>query len=124
MIDREARLRAVDIIERINSERLSNWEIEDAWPKSKCDPALNCILRWIWTLWDDNHKIVFVDTLDRDGLRILERCKRFLNSDLEFPTATLSPEERNIVRKKWGKEWLAECTGPEDDAWPFPSTAK
>ncbi len=54
MIDIKSRIRASEILEQVKKEELTNWQLEDQWPDSKTDPSLNCVLRWLWSLYDDD----------------------------------------------------------------------
>lgn len=119
MIDRHARNKALELIARLSTSELTNWELEDRWPKSKEDPALGCILHWLWTLYDDDESIRMREVLKEHQLAILERCRRFLESEEEFRVKRLNAEEAQNEQKKWGTEWPLGCTLPDDDHWPF-----
>ncbi len=120
MIDTKARKHSLSLLKKIDEEKLTNWHLEENWPKSKTDPAINCILRWLWTLYDDDKEMIMADTLSDDNRKIFDRCSDFLKSDTEFITLTLKSEEEAEIRKLWGKEWRCDCTLPKDDDWPFP----
>ena len=121
MIDLKARSIASSLLEKIILEKLTNWQLEDSWPNSPDDPALNCILRWIWTYYDDDKEVILSTKMTDKDLVVLERCRQFLKTDIEFPLRQLSEEQKLKIRNEWGIEWRADCTGPEDDKWPFPS---
>ena len=121
MIDRAARNEALELLRRLVSDDITNWELEDKWPKSDVDPAINCILRWLWSLYDDDKEISLRGILNERELAILERCTVFLEDEQEFPTKALSADETRVEQAKWGKEWRCDCTVPEDDRWPFAS---
>lgn len=124
MVDKDARKRALIILNRLETERLTNWQIEDEWPTSKSDPAINCILMWLWTLYDDNAEYVLIDKLSNAEKVILKRCCDFLDSEIEFPTKELSFWAKIKMKVKWGMEWRSDCTFPNDDCWPFPAHAE
>lgn len=121
MIDAEARQRAVRLLEKADEGEITNWQLEDSWPEAKHDPAMNCILRWVWTLYDDSKEVLVSDCLDENSRAIMSRCIKFLQSENEFPLRSLSESEAREVRSQWGVEWRADCTLPDDDFWPFPA---
>jgi hypothetical protein len=121
MIDHEARKIAVHLLGEIETTRITNWQLEDKWPESDSDPGINCIQRWIWSLYDDGKEEAIIDKMSKENIIILNRCIDFMKSDIEFPTKDLSQEESRVVKKKWGVEWRTDCTCPTDfDSWPFP----
>jgi len=120
MVDKEARQRALAILVKIKEQCLTNWQLEDEWPSSKIDPALNCILRWIWSLYDDFPEVSLVEVLSQKDIQIMERCYSFLSSEMEFPVRKLSFCEKIKTIMLWGREWRYDCTLPTDDYWPFP----
>jgi hypothetical protein len=120
MIDRPARDEARRLLDRVREGALTNWQLEDAWPKSDVDPAINCILRWLWTQCDDDEASEVLACLGEEDAKVLDRCIQFLATDLEFPLRALTPDEESAERRKWGVEWLPGCTSPEDNYWPFP----
>jgi hypothetical protein len=121
VIDRRARLKALDLIAQIPAGAITNWELEDQWPRADQDPALACILRWLWTLYDDDQAVRMIEVLRQRELAILERCKQFLKSDEEFRLRTLSADEARSEQQEWGTEWAPGCTLPDNDNWPFSS---
>jgi hypothetical protein len=77
-------------------------------------------MRWIWTLYDDDKEVVLGNEISLNDLNILKRCSKFLQSDVEFPTKTLSVNQAKQIKKRWGVEWRTDCTFPDNDSWPFP----
>lgn len=122
MIDKKARTIALNILNRVKTEKLTNWQFEDEWPKSKIDPAVNCIYRWLWTFYDDGTEEVLIEKLTNNAKKIFDRCCDFLETDIEFPVnKNLVPSAEKNLKHQWGMEWRTDCTLPEDDYWPFPS---
>jgi len=120
MIDENARLRAVTLLEKVITKKMTNWQLEDSWPESKDAPALNCIFRWIWTLYDDGKETPVIEKLSPDNREVFDRCLAFLKSDHEFPVKSVTPAESVLIRQGWGVEWRTDCTCPQDsDLWPF-----
>lgn len=120
MVDRKARRHALAILTKIKEQRLTNWQLEDEWPSSKTDPALNCILRWLWSLYDDFPEVPLIDILSKQDLQRVEKCCTFLSSEIEFVVSKLSFWEKIRRIMRWGREWQSDCTEPTDDYWPFP----
>lgn len=60
-----------------------------------------------------------LDVLKERELVILERCKLFLQSEQEFQLRKPENLGQGESSEKWGKEWMPECTFPNDDRWPF-----
>jgi hypothetical protein len=119
LIDKEARQIAAELLAKYRSQEITNWQLEDRWPKSEADPAINCILRWVWTCYNDDTES-FVGELVSSEVQTLARCVEFLSTDLAFQTKIVSQKEAKELVKKWGVEWRADCTCPSDAAtWPF-----
>lgn len=119
VIDRSARDNALSILRSIDSG-LTNWQLEDEWPESKTDPGLGCILRWLWSLYDDDREVKIGSTFSPEDKEILHRVRQFLTSEVEFELLDLSKSEQKQVIREWGREWNPCCSGPEYPLWPFP----
>lgn len=120
MIDREARNSAVSLLRRVKCEGITNWVLEDSWPKSESDPALGCIMRWLWSLYDDGKESVMADVINTEMLGVLERAIVFLEADHEYELADLTESELANETKVWGREWDPRCRSPDYPEWPFP----
>lgn len=120
MIDSYARKKALELLEQVKNQMLTNWLLENNWPQSNDDPALNCILRWIWTLYDDDVEVMLADVITGKNRVIFDRCCNFLGTNVEFPLKDISIEDEQRIKNEWGKEWRCDCTIPEDECWPFP----
>lgn len=120
MIDKNARKIAHQILLDVEAKNLTNWDLENLWPETNADPALSCILRWLWTFYDDDEEIIIKKLLDDDSQTIFMRCVEFLKTDLEFELAEVTEEEARDIKRKWGVEWCVGCTLPDNDHWPFP----
>ncbi|MFK5968696.1 MAG: hypothetical protein QM487_01030, partial [Candidatus Marithrix sp.] len=127
MIDRDARNLAISFLIEIRDKRLlTNWKLEDNWPSSISDPAINCILHWLWTLYDDFLEVSLIEILSKQDLQIIDRCYVFLSSDIEFRVQKLkkiSFWEKIKIKIQWGSEWRLDCILPtytDNDFWPFP----
>lgn len=119
MIDRTARDEALKVLDSMDAN-LTNWKLEEQWPKSDSDAALNCILRWLWSIYNDDSEVLVSDILSTDSRSVLERIKQFLKSDVEFQERQLSAAEARTEIHKWGREWRPGCTLPDYPEWPFP----
>ncbi len=113
-MNKSARVFAASLLKKAKTGEMTNWQLEDSWPDAKDDPALNCILRWIWTLYDDGSETRSMKELSLSDLKIFNRCLDFLETHIEFPTKRISHEEAILIRKKWGVEWRPDCTCPSD----------
>ena len=120
MIDRSARNRAVSLLRSVFSEGVTNWRLEDDWPKSVSDPALECILRWLWSLYDDDKESQMAEVIGEERLPILNRAIAFLEADYSYELADLSEAEMANALRTWGREWNPRCRGPDYPEWPFP----
>lgn len=122
MIDIESRTRASEILEKVKKEELTNWQLEDQWPTSETDPSLNCVLRWLWSLYNDDKEDKLLGLMSDEEKKILDNCIRFFKTGIELPIKKVSPEDEKKIRKEWGKEWRTDCTSPESNSnWPFPN---
>ena len=122
MIDIESRTRASEILEQVKKEELTNWQLEDQWPTSETDSSLNCVLRWLWSLYDDDKEDKLLGLMSDEEKKILDNCIQFFKTEIEFPIKKVSPEDEKKIRKEWGKEWRIDCTSPEPNSnWPFPN---
>ncbi len=120
MIDREARNQAVSLLRQVNREGITNWVLEDTWPTSESDPALGCIMRWLWSLYDDDKESLMADVIDTEMLSVLGRAVAFLEADYEYELADLTEAELANETKVWGREWNPRCRSPDYPEWPFP----
>lgn len=121
MVDRKARQQALELLLKLKEQSLTNWQLEDEWPSSD-DPALNCILRWLWTLYDDHQEELISNFMSDRELKILERCCDFLASEEEFLVTRRTPLEQIKTLLIWGTGWRTDCTLPtegNEDNWPF-----
>ncbi len=120
MIDRAARDQAVSLLRSVFAEGVTNWKLEDAWPRSDSDPALGCILRWLWSLYDDDTECQMTDVIGEEMLPILNRAIAFLEGNYSYGLANLSETETANAIRTWGREWNPRCRSPDYPEWPFP----
>lgn len=119
MVDIQARKRAHRILEKAFSGTITNWELENLWPESQYDPAINCIMLWLWTLYDDSREEKINKVLSVNSGTV-DQCFRFLESDTEFPVVRRSLLRKIYFKLTVGVEWRSDCSLPEDVHWPFP----
>lgn len=122
-VDSNSRNKAFELIERLERNEISSFELEDEWPKSK-DPALNGIHRWLWISYSDNSNEKVYELLSDKDKVLLRNCKSFLSSSDEFPMRKLSLLGKLREKLKWGIEWNVECTLPESEYWPLSKEGK
>ncbi|WP_019677765.1 hypothetical protein [Arsukibacterium perlucidum] len=122
-IDKKAREQASVLIDKITTEMLTNRQLEDCWPESS-DPAINGILRWLWSLYDDAKEYPVHHSLKNNDIKILSNCREFLQTDMPFPMQKLSLMEIIRNRLQWGVEWNVDCSLPTYPEWPFPKGFK
>jgi hypothetical protein len=84
-ISRLERNRAAELVRRWRAGQVSNYELEDQWPKAREDYSLEAIGAQLWLLYDDNAE-EFLDELGLSNAQreMLERVAMFLNSDCEY----------------------------------------
>lgn len=58
MIDCSARNIGVELLRKLDENRLSSIEFEENWPKKTEDNAVKSIGYWIRTLFDDEHDCI------------------------------------------------------------------
>jgi hypothetical protein len=82
MIDREARDEAALLLRRFAAGRITNFEFDDAFPRSAADAALRAIGDRAWQLYDDirEHRLTPSPELRRE----IARWIVFLHSDSEY----------------------------------------
>jgi hypothetical protein len=86
MVNRAKRKIASDLIERLLAGEITNDDFDAAFPRDKDDPALGAIYERLWFYWDDRrtHTLTGKDALDDAARALFERCRAFLDSDLEY----------------------------------------
>lgn len=117
MIDRPARIKALELAKRLSAGSLSVAEFEDQWPKKSTDLGVRSIGFWIWTLFPDEDEDRIDPTSDAAVSKTLGHAMDFLSSGSAF-----QPRERSRLQKfrdRWvnGVEWR-DCELPWHDAWP------
>ena len=86
MVDREARRLAAVLVRQLGAGTISNDQFEAEWPRSPGDRALAAIAALLRHGYSSHrtHRLVGPRALGEAGERIVERCARFLESDLEY----------------------------------------
>jgi hypothetical protein len=88
MVDREARLRAHDALQRFVTGQTTNDEFEREYPDSSvtADRAIRAVETMVWNFYQDHtvHRLVGDHAPDVDGSNLLHRCLAFLQSDQEY----------------------------------------
>ena len=127
MIDRTARERALELLERWHAGTLTNLELEDTWPESN-DRGVRAVGDRLWCFYSDFPKATSdLSSFGSEDKDLFDRCMKFLQSEAEYgwpdfdfqreglrPIETLFRGERTKVQR-WG-----EFTRAGDIAWwPF-----
>lgn len=86
MVNREKRVAAARGIQRLLDGELPGDRFLDEFPSCRNDPALGAIYERLWFCFDDRRsKLLGKDRCDYDQVkRLLERCRDFLLTDLEY----------------------------------------
>ncbi len=110
MVDREKRFQAADLIGKLMSGEITNYEYEDRLPRSPEDPAIHAIHTAVWFTYSDvrEHRIDGKSALTPEARRILEQCIVFLKTDLEYS----------------GPKSFIDMTAPFKRLWNFISRKK
>lgn len=84
-IDRSARDAAAELLERFRSGAATNDELEDGWPTSATDVALDQIAHHLWGTYDDMKEYRLDPALlDRERSELYARTTLFLQSSLPY----------------------------------------
>jgi hypothetical protein len=133
MVDREKRLEAATLLQRLISSEITNDDFENTYPLNPNDPALAAIYHRVWHLWDDRftHKISVEHGLTEDGPQLVTRCLKFLNSHLEYewpPSSFKAPfylvllrlaVMQNRARRAEANEIRRLTSFGDVQVWPF-----
>jgi hypothetical protein len=127
MIDRHSRNLAADILRAAKSGKITNYEIEDQWPKSG-DKALIYIAQRIWLCYDDLKKDLFkIDSNDEETRSLIERCISFLESEEEYQWPDYNFDRSGLIfwidltksKKAKTEEWEGFVESADFSKWPF-----
>jgi hypothetical protein len=84
-IDRSARDAAAELLEKFRSGAATNDELEDGWPTSATDVALDQIAHHLWGTYDDLKEHRLGPALpDRERNELYARTTLFLRSSLRY----------------------------------------
>jgi hypothetical protein len=129
MIDRNARDRAVELLNAALAGRITNYQLEDQWPQKSSDWALSAVGEEIWRYYDDSPEARLNPAiLQTKELEVIKRSILFLSSDREYewPRYSIATENRTLVQRVFGlgkqrakEEWERFKAAGEIDAWPF-----
>jgi hypothetical protein len=124
MVDRSARLTAIDFSQRALVGNITNWEFDDKWPKSE-DRALQPMAEYLWLFYDDNSEYLLNFRKQKpDVVALVERCIAFLSSDLECDWPEHNFVGRGVIgslfQKKTDKDDVDKFVSSGDiEMWPF-----
>ena len=83
-IDRGARDLAAAVLERFRTGELTNYEFEDAWPRSSSDPALEQIMSQLWTTVGDTYEYRLQGERSAAHDELYRRAILFLKSPADY----------------------------------------
>ena len=85
MIDRDARDKAVALVQDYWTGKISNRDLEDFWPNSD-DNGVKEIFQFMWTLYSDfkKHSVRKQDIENHELSSIVMNCINFLKSDNDY----------------------------------------
>lgn len=117
MIDKTARMKAIELVKKLASEELSASEFENGWPRKTQDLGVKTIGFWIWTLFDDDDDGLIRNQGDVEVRKIVGNAISFLSSEEEF-----EPRSHGLLSKvrtlfTGGIEWIG-CELPWHSEWP------
>lgn len=133
MVDREKRRVAADLIERLLAGTITTDDFDAGFPRDNDDPALAAIYERLWFHWDDRRPTVLAgkQALNDPTRTLFERCRDFLNSDLEYewPRKIHRAAFSRLLMRSLGLRRVVERQEREAekqirafgdyDAWPF-----
>jgi hypothetical protein len=135
MVDRNQRHVASRVLRSFIEGAITNDEFEAQFPRAKHDTAVQAIKANVWMLYSDlrRHKLTGKHEPNAETRALLERCVRFLDTDLDFewpvPKVSLSNIGNNLRSRV--ARWLgteegrqagteqARVDGGDEDVWPF-----
>lgn len=120
MIDKAARMSAIELVNKLVAEELSVSEFENDWPRKTQDLGVRSIGFWIWTLFDDDDEDGAIRNRgDAEICKIARNAISFLYSEEDFEPR--DPGLRSKVRTLFtgGVEWIG-CELPWHNEWPKP----
>ena len=126
MVDRLARQKVGENLERALAGTIANWEFDDAWPKSE-DRVIRAMEEQLWCFYDDNRKLTLdIRKSKPDAVPLFERCLVFLRSDQEYewPDYSFRKTGKSYFRLLFdpageAKRWKEFETAGDIKAWPF-----
>lgn len=120
MVDKDARMKAIELVKKLAAEELSASEFESDWPRKTQDLGVRSIGFWIWTLFDDEEDGLIRTQGDAEICKVARNAISFLSSEKEF-----EPRNHGLLNKvrtlfTGGIEWIG-CELPWHSEWPNPS---
>ncbi|TLY21350.1 MAG: hypothetical protein E6K64_11985 [Nitrospirae bacterium] len=128
MIDREARNKLTELLRRLVSGQITNYQFGDSFPLNTRDEACWAVRDQAWMLYDDlsEHRLVGRNAVSKPNKRIVARSILFLYSDLEYewPVHPCVGLKRliaaiftfGILPRHFDRKWQA---AGEFHVWPF-----
>ena len=119
MVDKYARLKAIELMKKLVAEGLSVSKFESSWPRKTQDLGVRSIGFWIWTLFDDDEDGLIRTQGDVEIRKVAGNAIAFLSSENEF-----EPRNHGLLNKvrtlfTGGVEWIG-CELPWHSEWPNP----
>jgi len=133
MVNSRDRLDALKVLREYSSGRLTNRQVEEAYPTDSRDQAVNAVYSQLWLSWSDSSEHAFDPSLHsgRELLDTFRRCELFLGSELtyEWPRGARLGSWLQLACRTLRLERLAELVAASEvrrakrlgdwDVWPF-----
>ena len=133
MANRDKRTIASGLLQQLLAGELTNDDFQETFPVDASDPALGVIYERSWFFWDDRtaHRLTGKYALDVETRALFERCRAFLDSDLEYDwpaRINVAPlglmllrvlRMRGAIERRQSREDARLRSIGDFDVWPF-----
>jgi hypothetical protein len=119
MVDQTSRSAAKTLITDYFSGAITNDEFLDQFPRRSKDKVLNALYHAFWDFAEDLHTHKLLEPVDQQTTEIIQRCRLFLDSELEYEwknwLETVVDSVQTVVS---GRSEITSHTG-DRSVWPF-----
>lgn len=123
MVDKDKRLQAADLINKLMSCEITNYEYDDRFPRSKDDPALHAIYTMLWFTYNDvrEHRMDGKHSLSPQAREVFEQSALFLETDIEYTGQKSFVDVTAPFKRLWNLISMKKEPSAVPDCWPFDS---